>query len=70
METVIAVCRLSDVQNLDVSGLNFGPRRLIPLCCSSGFVVLLQKKLGPFDKCFPNLAELDRGQYLILSVCL
>lgn len=70
METVIAMCRLSDVQNLDVSGLNFGPCRLIQPWRSSGFVVLLQKKLGPFDKCSPNLTELDCGQYLTFSVCL
>lgn len=42
-----ALCCLSEVQNLDVSGLNLGPCRLIQLCRSSGFVVLLHRKLGP-----------------------
>lgn len=45
--TVIAMCCLSDVQTLDVSGLNLGPCRWIQLCRSSGFVVLLQKNVGP-----------------------
>lgn len=71
LETVIAMCLLSDVQNLNVSGLNFRPCRLIQPCRSSGFVVLLQKKLGPFDKCSLNLTELDRGQIPHpLSLCL
>lgn len=70
METVIATCCLSDVQNLDVSGLNLGPCRLIQPCCSSGFVVVLEEKNETFDKCSVNLTELDHGQYFILSLCV
>lgn len=66
----MAMCCLSDVQNLDGSGPNLGPCRLIQPCRSAGFVVLLQKKVRTFDKCSLNLTELDCGQYLIPSLCL
>lgn len=40
----MVTCRLSDVKNLDVSGLNLGPCRLVQLHRSSGFCCSLPQK--------------------------
>lgn len=68
LDTVTARSYVSDVQN--VSGPNLRPCKWIRPCRSSGFVVVLEEKVGTFDKCFLDSTVLDRGQYLIPSLCV